>query len=242
MLYGIITDIHGNLEALAAVLAQLQGVERIVCAGDIVGYGPEPVECINKIKDLGIVSIAGNHDKAVVGEHDTRWFNKRALAAVEFTKQQLKFENLEYLRGLPLEIHEDDFQVVHGSLHSPLEDYVVSVSDALPTFEKMTKPLCFVGHYHRPLFLARKKDGFYAGHALLDGDELLIDDYDRVIINVGAVGQPRDRDPRASYGIYNSKTKLFSLHRIPYEIEKVQDKMTKAGLPQQLSDRLKLGR
>lgn len=242
MLYGIISDVHANYEALAAVLAQLQGVERIVCAGDIIGYGPEPRECINKVKELGIISVAGNHDKAATGEHDTRWFNKRALAAVEFTKKQLDLEGLEYLKSLPLEFSEEDFQVVHGSLRAPLEDYLVSISDAMPTFEQMTKPLCFVGHYHRPLFIAKKKDGFYDGRSLLDGEELLVDEYEKVIINVGAVGQPRDGDPRASYGLYDSKTKIFSLNRISYEIEKVQKKMTKVGLPQQLIDRLKIGR
>ncbi len=242
MLYGIISDIHSNLEALDAVLNQLHRVDKIVCLGDMVGYGPNPNECIEKIRALNIPVVAGNHDKAVTCEHDVKWFNKNALAAVNWTQRVIFQENLDYLKQLPLELEEDGFHLVHGSLRSPLQEYIMSISDAIPTFEKMTRPLCFVGHSHSPVFIALKKDGNYEGRKLEDGEEILIDDFAKVVVNVGGVGQPRDGDPRACYGIYDPKIKLFSLHRAEYNIGKTQQKMKAVNLPDRLVERLELGR
>lgn len=242
MLYGIISDIHSNLEALEAVLNELKNVDQIVNLGDIVGYGPNPNECIEKIMALNLPTVAGNHDKAVTAELDTSWFNKSAKAAVRWTQRVIFQENLEYLKKLPLAMEGDDFQAVHGSLRSPLEEYIASIVDAMPTFEKMTRNLCFVGHSHRPLYMARLKNGNYDGHSLREGDEVVVDDFDKVIINVGGVGQPRDSDPRASFGIYNSKIRIFTLHRVKYDVSAVQEKMRAAKLPENLINRLKSGR
>jgi diadenosine tetraphosphatase ApaH/serine/threonine PP2A family protein phosphatase len=242
MLYGIISDIHSNLEALDVVLNKLYRAEKLVCLGDIVGYGPDPNECVKKVKELDIPIVAGNHDKAVTKEMEVTWFNRNAREAVFWTQREITEENLEYLKKLPEVLEEDDFQYVHGSLRAPLEEYITSISEALPTFERMTKPVCFVGHSHVPLFIALKKDGNYDGRMLLDGEEILVDDYEKVIINVGGVGQPRDGDPRASFGTYDSKTRIFTLHRVEYNIEQVQEKMKRVGLPQPLIDRLQFGR
>lgn len=242
MLYGIISDIHSNLKALDVVLNKLYRAEKLICLGDIVGYGPDPNECVEKVRELNIPTVAGNHDRAVTGEIEITWFNQSAREAVIWTQREIKEENLEYLRNLPEIIEEDDFQAVHGSLRAPLEEYIMSISEALPTFEKMTKPVCFIGHSHAPLFIALKKDGNYDGRMLLDGEEVLVEDYEKVIINVGGVGQPRDGDPRASYGLYDSKTKIFTLHRVEYNIKQVQDKMKTVSLPQPLIDRLQFGR
>ncbi|MFH1683575.1 MAG: metallophosphoesterase family protein [Candidatus Margulisiibacteriota bacterium] len=242
MLYGIISDIHSNLEALDVVLNQLDRVEKLICLGDIVGYGPNPNECVEKVKGLNIPTVAGNHDKAVTCEMDMKWFNPNAREAVVWTQRTIFQENFEYLKKLPLVLEEDDFQFVHGSLRSPLEEYVTSIADALPTFELMKKPICFVGHSHIPTFIAQKKDGNFDGRMLTDGEEILVEEYEKIIINVGGVGQPRDSDPRASYGIYDSKTKIFSLHRVEYNIEQVQKKMKAAGLPDPLIYRLEFGK
>jgi diadenosine tetraphosphatase ApaH/serine/threonine PP2A family protein phosphatase len=242
MLYGIISDIHGNLEAFEAVLKQLKDVNQLINLGDIVGYGPNPNECVEKIREMNIPSVAGNHDKAVTGELDFTWFNPSAKEAVFWTQRTIFQENLEYLKKLPAAMEGNDFQAVHGSLRVPLEEYVNCLVDAIPTFERMTRPLCFVGHSHRPLYFARTREGDYDGRALKDGDEILVDDYEKVIINVGGVGQPRDGDPRASFGIYNSKTKIFTLRRVEYDIKTVQEKMKIAKLPQSLIDRLSFGR
>jgi len=242
MLYGIISDIHSNLEALDIVLNKLKQVDKLVCLGDIVGYGPNPNECVEKIRELKIPTVAGNHDKAVTGGLDFSWFNKNAKEAVNWTQREITDQNLEYLKSLPEVLAEDGFEIVHGSLRDPLHEYITNIFEAIPTFGKMTKKLCFVGHSHTPIFIALKADGNYDGNALKDEDEVLIDNYEKVIINVGGVGQPRDRDPRASYGIYDSKTKIFSLHRVEYNIEQVQKKMTAVRLPQPLIDRLQFGR
>ena len=242
MLYGIISDIHSNLEAFDTVLNRLHGVEKLVCLGDIVGYGPDPNPCVKKVRELKIPTVAGNHDKAVTGEMEVTWFNRNAREAVFWTQKEISPDNLEYLKQLPEVLEEDDFQMVHGSLRSPIEAYITSISEALPTFELMTKPVCFIGHSHAPLFIALKKDGNYDGRVLLDGEEVLVDDYEKVVINVGGVGQPRDGDPRASFGTYDSKTRIFTLHRVEYNVGQVQEKMKKAGLPYPLIDRLQFGR
>lgn len=242
MLYGIISDIHSNLEALNTVLNQLFRADKIVCLGDLVGYGPNPNECVEKIRELNIPVVAGNHDKAVTCQLDPKWFNQNARAAVTWTQRLIFQENLDYLKQLPLMLDEDGFQLVHGSLNSPLEEYITSIADALSTFSKMTKPLCFVGHSHIPLYIARKADGDFVGGDLSDGEEVLAENYDKVIINVGAIGQPRDGDPRASYGLYDSKTKLFSLHRVEYNIDQTQQKMKAVNLPDHLIERLQRGR
>ena len=242
MLYGIIADIHGNLEALGAVLSQLQKAEKIVCLGDLVGYGPNPDECVERIRDLFIPTVAGNHDKAVIGERELTWFSQSAREAIIWTQMKIYQEELDYLKSLPLVLGEDNFQFVHGSLREPTEEYLYSISDALPTFERMKEPLCFVGHSHIPLFIGSRKDGNYEGRGLQDGEEVVIDDYEKVIINVGGVGQPRDGDARASFGLYDSGRKIFSLHRIAYDVEAVQDKMRKAGLPVPLIERLTYGK
>jgi diadenosine tetraphosphatase ApaH/serine/threonine PP2A family protein phosphatase len=242
MLYGIISDIHSNLEALNVVLNKLYRVGMLVCLGDLVGYGPNPNECVEKVRGLKIPTVAGNHDKAVTGEMDVKWFNLNARDAVAWTQMVIFQENLDYLKSLPMVLEEDDFQCVHGSLRSPLEEYITSISEALPTFEKMTKPVCFVGHSHVPMFIAKMKNGNYDGRTLTDGEEILVDDYEKVIINVGGVGQPRDDDPRASYGIYDSKTRIFTLHRVEYNIKQVQEKMKKVNLPEPLITRLSFGR
>ncbi|MFA6548500.1 MAG: metallophosphoesterase family protein [Candidatus Margulisiibacteriota bacterium] len=241
MLYGIIADVHGNLEALESALEKLASADKILCLGDVVGYGPNPNECIQKLRDVGAVCIAGNHDRAATGDLDTQWFNEYAKKAIDWTGAQLTEENKHYLKGLPLTLEFEDFQVVHGSLRQPLEEYILNLADALPTFALMTRPVCFIGHSHQPFCLAKNKDGNYGGRILADGDEFLVDDYEQAIINVGGVGQPRDGDPRACFGIYNSNNKLFSLSRSIYDISAVQKKMKAANLPQKLIDRLARG-
>ncbi|MBU0502005.1 MAG: metallophosphatase family protein [Candidatus Margulisbacteria bacterium] len=240
MLYAIISDIHGNLEALEAVLAALR-VDKTICLGDVVGYGPNPNECLEKLRSLGIPALAGNHEKALLGEVDTKWFNPRAKAAIDWTGLQISSEDLEWLKTFPPTLMEPDFQAAHGSLRDPVNEYIMGVAEAIPTFELMERPLCFVGHTHRPVYLACQKDGNYGGGVLQEGDEVLIDNFEKVIINAGSVGQPRDGDSRASYGIYDTRLKIFTLHRVSYDILSVQEKMRQAQLPQGLIDRLTTG-
>jgi len=222
MRYGIVADIHGNLEALEAVLHGLEGkVDQIVCLGDIVGYGPNPNECCEILRKQNIPSVAGNHEKATTGELELTRFNKNAAAAILWTQKVLLPENLQYIKDLPLTLDLPGFEIVHGSLVNPAEEYLTNLSEALPTFELMKKTLLFVGHTHRPLNL--EQEG-------------------KKIINPGSVGQPRDGDPRAAFIIYDDKTGEAQLLRVNYDIEAVQNKMKAADLPQFLIERLSVGR
>lgn len=242
MRYGIISDIHGNLEALHIVLDRIKETDKIICLGDLVGYGPNPNECVEAIKSMNIPVVAGNHDKATTGEMDVTWFNRDARDAIKWTQGEIKKKNLEYLKNLPLTLDFEVFQIVHGSLRAPLEEYITSLFEAMPTFPLMKKPLLFVGHSHVPLCIVMKKDGKFDGWVLGDGDVVKLKEFEKAIVNPGGVGQPRDGDPRASYGIYDSDKNEVSIFRIPYDIKKVQEKMRKAGLPVPLIERLAFGR
>lgn len=242
MLYGIIADIHSNLEAFRTVLQELRAVDQIVCLGDIVGYGPDPNECVAVMQEKNIPTVAGNHDKAAIREMSTQWFNENARLAVEWTSEQLTDDSIAFLKSLPLSLEFEDFQIVHGSLRNPLEEYVTSLNEAAATIELMTKPLCFIGHSHIPLYVGLTKEGVYKGRELADKDLVEMSIFRKTLINPGGVGQPRDGDPRASFGIYDSEKKEFTLHRVEYNVQMVQEKMKMAGLPQSLIDRLKFGK
>lgn len=241
MLYGIIADIHSNLEAFRAVLRQLPAVDRIVCAGDIVGYGPNPNECLELLREKNIASVAGNHDKAAIGDLSTQWFNVNARLAIEWTTPQLTLANREHLKSMPLTLELDDFQLVHGSLRDPLEEYIYNMEEASETIKLMAKPLCFVGHTHRPLYAGLKSGGSLDGRTLGKNDRVFLKYYDKTVINPGAVGQPRDSDPRASFGILDTDKNEFTLHRVEYDIAAVQQKMRAAKLPEQLIERIVYG-
>jgi predicted phosphodiesterase len=239
--YGIIADIHSNLEALDVVLAELRSVDRLVCLGDLVGYGPNPNECVEKIRDLKIPVVAGNHDKAVANELEDSWFSPEAREAIAWTQEVITGDNLKYLKGLPEVLEEDDFVMVHGSLRSPIVEYIASLSEAMPTFEKMTKSLCLVGHTHIPVCISQTKDGRYDSRELKDKSEVNVGEYQKLIVNVGGVGQPRDGDPRAGYGIYNTETRIIKVFRTEYNFKSTQEKMEKVGLPYSLIRRLAHG-
>jgi predicted phosphodiesterase len=241
MLYGIIADIHSNLEALEVVLHELRYVDQIVCVGDIVGYGPDPNECLKIIQEGKISAVAGNHDKAAVGEMSLEWFVEHAKEALIWTREQLTVDSIQYLKALPLTLEFSDFQLVHGSLRNPLEEYIEGFAEAVPNLELMTKLLLFVGHTHRPICVVQRGEG-YDGWRLKDNQTIRLPEYQKVLINPGGVGQPRDGDPRASFGVYDSEKREFTLHRVEYNVAAVQEKMRKVGLPQILIDRLVFGR
>lgn len=222
-------------------MRELRGVDQIVCAGDIVGYGPNPNECISLVREKEILTVAGNHDKAVVGEMSIEWFKENARRAIEWTSEQLTSDNAKYLSSQPIILEFTDFQIVHGSLRVPMEEYITSLKEAAPTLELMKKPLLFIGHSHRPLCAVKKAEG-YEGWMLTGDQKIGTSDYQKILINPGAIGQPRDGDPRASFGMFDSEKKEFTLHRVEYNIQAVQEKMMIAGLPQPLIDRLLFGR
>ena len=243
MRYAIIGDIHANLAAFTAVLDDIDqrgGVERIWCLGDVVGYGPDPHECIETLSQIDHICVAGNHDLAVIGKIDTSDFNPDAAAACHWTARQLNSDDIAYLEKLPLIIEEGDFTLVHGSPRDPIWEYLLSTSMAKENFAFFKTQVCLVGHSHVPLVFSHSEGGNFSNKRFLTDEELVLN-RERLIVNPGGIGQPRDGDPRTSYAIYDSRNKLINLYRIPYDIRITQDRMIENELPMSLVARLSYG-
>jgi predicted phosphodiesterase len=245
MKIGILGDIHGNAFALRAVVEALkrENVDEWVQVGDIVGYGPEPSACIDMVKELGCVTCIGNHDAAVLGRLDTSYFNSFARAAIHWTAPQLRPSDYQFLNSLELVEEREHYTVVHGSMHMPEQfGYVVSVVEALESFEHQKTRLCFVGHSHVPAIYLRRDESPRDVHVVPHSEaEISYRGFDRVLMNVGSVGQPRDEDSRAAYGLVDTDLEIASIRRVKYDIEGVQKKILEAGLPDVLANRLALG-
>lgn len=242
MRYAILGDIHSNLVAFQAVINDLEkrgGFDKIWCLGDLVGYGPEPHACIELLRQYDQLCVAGNHDWAAIDNIDTLDFNEDAALANQWTAQQLTEDDKNYLKSLPLIICEGNFTMVHGSPREPIWEYLVSTRAAQDNLKFFNTQFCLAGHSHIPL-LFEYYDNSANLHKLEDGGSLTLGT-NRLIINPGSVGQPRDNDPRASYALYNSDTGIISHHRIEYNIEATQEKMLKEKLPEFLIHRLSYG-
>ena len=240
MRFAIFADIHANLEALQAVLADAEanGCTHYVCLGDIVGYNANPHECLQVIRELGCPVVMGNHDEQASSNHQLDGFNPLALKAIEWTRKALTPEDIEWLRDLRLIRQIRDFTIVHSTLDTPQNwGYVLTPLDAAASFNYQHTQLCFCGHTHIPKAYVR--DG--AIHAA-DMENLIIEPGKKYFINVGSVGQPRDENWRASYCIYDADAHTVQLRRLDYDIYTTQDKIIEAGLPKRLADRLSLGK
>ena len=239
----IVADIHANLAAFTAVLGDIDGrggVEEVWCLGDIVGYGPDPHQCLELLCRYNHVCVAGNHDWAAIGKLDTSDFNPDAAAACRWTGQQLTPEDIRYLESLPLVIERGDFTLVHGSPREPIWEYLLSTASARENFACFQSQFCLVGHSHVPLIFEYSEDGACSLNRFPAGGVLGLTK-NRLIINPGGVGQPRDGDPRASYAIYDSESGTISLYRIPYDIGATQARMVEYRLPMRLVARLNYG-
>jgi len=242
MRYAIVADIHANLAAFTAVLQDIAHrgeVAEIWCLGDIVGYGPDPHQCLELLRQCNHVCVAGNHDWGAIGKLDLSDFNPDAAAACRWTAGQLLPEDVRYLENLPTVIEKDDFTLVHGSPREPIWEYLTSTSIAGENFNFFQSPYCLVGHSHLPVVF-RREDGDCISGKLVPNIGLALGKH-RLIINPGGVGQPRDGDPRASYAIYDSEASSLKLYRIPYDIAATQNKMMQKGLPVRLVVRLEHG-
>jgi diadenosine tetraphosphatase ApaH/serine/threonine PP2A family protein phosphatase len=241
MKYIVFSDIHSNLQALEAVAEDFvrQKADKIFCAGDIVGYGAQPNECAALISSIASSSIAGNHEDAVLGRIDTTFFNEFAASAVAWTKENLDKKGYEYISGLPYVLAEGNMTAAHGTLHSPREfRYMLNCDAATRTFEEMASGVCFVGHTHVPGVFVYRNGNIYQTFS----EKVNIEDNDKYIINTGSVGQPRDKDPRACYCVYDTDRSIVEFRRVEYDIRTARSKIVEAGLPQVLGDRLLLGR
>ncbi|MBF0385708.1 MAG: metallophosphoesterase family protein [Candidatus Omnitrophica bacterium] len=240
MRYAIFADIHSNREALLSVLQACRdsGARKLFCSGDVVGYGPDPKNCIDIIKSEDITCIAGNHDWAVAGKIAFDEFNTQAKSAVEWTTERLPVPYKEFLGGLPLSTECNDFVLTHGSLDYPQRfRYLDDIRDSADTFFLMAKNVCFIGHTHVPQVFAQKGRVI----ALTEGKKLYLDRKAKYIVNVGSVGQPRDNDPRAAFCIFDPDLMTVEIKRVSYDISACQGKMYIAGLPEFLIRRLAVG-
>jgi diadenosine tetraphosphatase ApaH/serine/threonine PP2A family protein phosphatase len=245
MRIGILGDIHSNLEALTAVLDAMRNerIDEWVQVGDIVGYGPDPSECIDRVRELGCTVCLGNHDAAVLGLLDTTYFNNFARAAIEWTREHLRPADVEYLRSLPLVVKRDLYTVVHGTLHMPEQfGYVISPVEAHDSLALQETFLCFVGHSHVPAIYMQREGVYGELDVVYQSEaEASVQGYGRVLINAGSVGQPRDEDPRAAYAVVDTDSRIACIRRVSYDIPAVQQKIRRAGLPEMLANRLSLG-
>ncbi|MGD0957753.1 MAG: metallophosphoesterase family protein [Candidatus Acidiferrales bacterium] len=246
MRYLILSDIHSNLTALEAALDAASGRwQKAVCLGDLVGYGPDPNEVIDRIRSLGALTIRGNHDKAVSGVTDADEFNPIARNALLWTREQLRPKNREYLETLPSgPVTVDGFSILHGSVHDE-DEYVFSPALALDGLLNAPSPVSFFGHTH-----------LQGGFSLRNGDVTVryfkpaggnpfsiftVEPDTTYLLNPGSIGQPRDGDPRLGFAIADLENQSVEFWRIPYDIEAVQKRMTEAGLPEPLILRLSFG-
>jgi diadenosine tetraphosphatase ApaH/serine/threonine PP2A family protein phosphatase len=237
----LLSDVHGNLEALTAVIRSLkdEGIQQLLFLGDAVGYGANPNECIELLREVSDDMLAGNHDWAAVGKSSYKEFNPDAKKAIEWTRQNLTKENRLFLSSLPLLGEAEGFLFVHATPYEPeLWDYIFGTDDAEYYFEKFRHSLCFTAHSHIPVIFIQTDTG---KTLLQKGGQIAIKKDFRYIINSGSIGQPRDGSPLSSYGIYDTDKKEYTLMRMIYDVGQAQEKILNAGLPQSLATRLSLG-
>lgn len=244
MIYGVFSDVHSNYEALKVVLYYFRShrVSSYICCGDLVGYGPQPNECIDAVAGLpDLRCVSGNHDLGVVGELPLKWFNSAARCVIESTAKEISAKSREYLDKLPKMVEEGNFTLVHGSPKSPAEEYLLTGEQFLENTDRWRVSPCFIGHSHIGIAFTQKGVRFPVIRFLEPEQKLVFEPETRYMINPGAVGQPRDRNPKASCGIYDSKRGSFELARLDYPVLKTQELMREKGLPQMLIDRLSFG-
>lgn len=251
MRYAILSDIHANLEALTAVLEVLskEHIDRYLCLGDTVGYGADPSSCLQKLEGLSALTVAGNHDQACIGKFDLDWFHPPARAAILWTREQLGFLELDWLRRLHLTETEGLFTLVHANLRHPQRfEYLVEIGRVVDTLHICSTLFCLTGHTHVPLVVAydptqRRVLEIREEAAALERIPFITEQtHTRYLVNPGSVGQPRDGDPRSSVAIMDDEEKTISIRRISYDVQKAQSKIRQAHLPEFFADRLALGR
>jgi len=240
--YAIISDIHSNYAALEQVLEQIQTekCDKIVCLGDIVGYGPYPNECVAVVKKYADIVIAGNHDYAAVDLLDLEYFNIYAQKAMVWTRSVLNEESKEYLSALPIQATGTDTFFVHATAISPERwGYILTPQQALINFDCFEQRCCFVGHSHLPVIFV--SNGKKQPDMVYDREKI-IEEGKRYIINVGSVGQPRDHSSLAAFGIFDSEKKVYQNIRVSYDVYTTQKAMMSLDFPEFLIERLKHGR
>lgn len=261
MRIAILSDVHANLAALEAVLRHAEAenaTDAFWCLGDTVDYGPQPRECVARLRELGVVMVAGNHDRAATGMMGTEEFNPDAATSSAWTRTQLSQDDAAFLDALPEVAYvspgqgsglksaasEADFTLVHGTLRSPIWEYMRSYEAALAHLQRQETPFSLMGHTHLPTLVVQGEEYPHGCemYYLEDGTGLRLSRERKLAINPGGVGQPRDGDPRAAYAVYDSESETITPHRVGYDIAATQRLMEAAGLPRSLTERLAVGR
>lgn len=242
MKIAIISDVHANLEALEAVLEDIenQKIETVFCLGDVVGYGPDPNACMALVEKTCEIKLMGNHDFYALGTSSNEHFNPIAKESHDWTQKQLSDYEISQIENYKMDHVHNGIYLVHSSPFEPDQwNYILSPQDAQEGFEKLEYNLCFVGHTHLPtIFVARPNDL----PRMKIGHNFTIDSEEKYIVNIGSVGQPRDNDPLACYVTYDSELGDINYRRIEYDIAKAQKKMAAAKLPEMLIKRIAIGR
>lgn len=241
MVYAILSDVHGNLESLERALSLTAEGDAVVSLGDVVGYGPNPNECVAMLATRSSHAVLGNHDLAAVENFGVENFNRAARTAIGWTQHVLDEASRQWLNALPYELRFPDFLLVHGAPVNYFE-YILDKATAASAFERTDAAIVFVGHTHIAEYWSRDADGAIGHKHMQHGGSLQLEPDKRYIIDVGSVGQPRDLNPLASFVRYDSDARSVEWIRYEYPIEAVQKKMREAGLPVYLVDRLSAGR
>ena len=236
MRIAVISDIHANWAALEAVLADFNAIDDVICLGDVVGYGGDPVPCLDYIRGQGWLTLTGNHDRACTDRDALGWFNQEAASAIRWTIDQLGVQRNRWLRALPEQSSRLGVRLVHASPRNPVFEYILDAQTAAANLNLLLGGICFHGHTHLPgmfqIECRHVTHSYRLGAAPLAGPAL---------INPGSVGQPRDHDPGASYGIWDTTAGSFEFRRVPYDREAAKRSIRSAGLPERFAVRLDFG-
>lgn len=238
MRIAVLSDIHSNWHALEAVLEHAAAdADDYICLGDVVGYGGDPVRCLEQVEFSGWPTLVGNHDRACTDRDILAWFNEDAATAIRWTIEQLTDAQLSWLRDLPERLRRNGALAVHASPRDPIYEYILDAPSALANLDLIDRSVCFHGHTHLPgvfLIEAGALDHRYTlGETSLQGP---------MLVNPGSVGQPRDGDPDASYGLWDTEASTFDFRRVPYDRAGAQAAIREAGLPERFATRLDFGR
>lgn len=238
----VISDIHANLAAFEAVLAHAAGKwDFIWCLGDLIGYGPDPNECVALLREHEHISLSGNHDWAVLNKLDINTFNRDARTAITWTQEALSHDNREYLESLPAKMVREPFTLAHASPRQPVWEYILDLYTAAANFAFFETPYCLVGHTHVPILYEEEKEAnAITAYVPVSAETIQLNEA-RLIINPGSVGQPRDADPRAAYALLDTEKMTWFYQRVEYPITVTQQRMERYGLPERLITRLEYG-
>ena len=237
----VISDIHANLAAFKAVLKDAADEwEQIWCLGDVIGYGPDPDECTQLLRQYDHISLSGNHDWAVLGKLDITAFNMEARSAIEWTRRAISQETRDYLLELPPTLLQPPFTLAHASPRQPVWEYILDKGTAAVNFAHFNTTYCLVGHTHSPVIF-EEVDQIRTAVYLPEYGRPRALQGNRLIINPGSVGQPRDSDPRAAYGLLDTEAMTWEHRRVAYPVEVTQERMRKHALPYRLISRLEYG-